>query len=97
MNRSLDFGRSTSMCNPADWSHVALVPSINPSLLVSKSNGRLSQPFTDPLARTHTAFAIRKGDPDFLNYLNTWLLLQRDSGWLDERLHHWNLSTESGL
>ena len=76
---------------------VALAPSINPSLLVSKSDGRLSQPLTEPLARTHTAFAIRKGDADFLTYLNTWLLLQRDSGWLDERLHHWNLNIDAAL
>lgn len=70
----------------------ALVPTINPGLLVSRSGGRLSQPFIEPLARTHAAFAIRKGDADFLNYLNTWLMLQRDSGWLDERLHYWNAS-----
>ena len=70
----------------------ALVPTINPSLLVSRSAGQLRQPLVEPLAKTHAAFAIRKGDADFLSYLNTWLMLQRDSGWLDERLHHWNAS-----
>ena len=70
--------------------HAALVPTINPELLVSRSKGRLSMPLIEPLARTHAAFAIRKGDADFLNYLNTWLMLQRESGWLDERLHYWN-------
>ena len=68
----------------------ALVPTLNPAMLVARSGGRLNQPFPEPLARTHTAFAIRKGDADFLNYLNTWLLLQKESGWLDDRLHHWN-------
>ena len=70
----------------------ALVPTINPTLLVARSAGQLRQPLVEPLARTHAAFAIRKGDADFLSYLNTWLMVQRDSGWLDERLHHWNAS-----
>ena len=68
----------------------ALAPAITPGALTSKSGGRLSLPFAEPLAVTHTAFAIRKGDADFLNYLNTWLMLQRDSRWLDERLRSWS-------
>jgi polar amino acid transport system substrate-binding protein len=69
--------------------HAALVPAISPGALVGKSGGRLTLPLSKPLAVTHTAFAIRKGDGDFLNYLNTWLMLQRDSNWLDERLNRW--------
>jgi polar amino acid transport system substrate-binding protein len=33
--------------------------------------------------------AVRKGDPDWLSFLNTWLDLQREQGWLDERARHW--------
>lgn len=68
----------------------ALAPAITPGALVGKSGGKLSLPLSAPLAVTHTAFAIRKGDADFLNYLNTWLMLQRDSRWLDERLKSWS-------
>jgi polar amino acid transport system substrate-binding protein len=33
--------------------------------------------------------AIRKGDADFLNFLNSWLKFQRDNGWIEERRRHW--------
>ena len=36
----------------------------------------------------------RKGDPDFLNYLNTWLRFQHEDGWLDERRQFWAQSTD---
>jgi polar amino acid transport system substrate-binding protein len=43
-----------------------------------------------PLSQSITAMAIRKGDADFLSYLNTWLAVHRAEGWLDERAHHWS-------
>ncbi len=33
--------------------------------------------------------AIRKGDMDFLNYLDTWIRVQQLHGWLDERKAYW--------
>jgi hypothetical protein len=38
-----------------------------------------------PLSSTLAAIGVRKGDADFLNYLNTSLAFQRDDGWLDDR------------
>ena len=34
-------------------------------------------------------FAIRKGDPDFLNFLNNWILVRQADGWLKERYDYW--------
>ena len=34
-------------------------------------------------------FAIRKGDVDFLNYLNNWILVKESDGWLLERYRYW--------
>ncbi len=34
-------------------------------------------------------FAVRKGDPDFLNYLNNWILVRQSDGWLQERYAYW--------
>jgi polar amino acid transport system substrate-binding protein len=34
-------------------------------------------------------FAVRKGDPDFLNYLNNWILVRQSDGWLQERYDYW--------
>lgn len=34
-------------------------------------------------------FAIRKGDYDFMNYLNNWIRLKNADGWLLERYAYW--------
>ena len=34
-------------------------------------------------------FAMRKGDPDALNYFNNWIAQQWRSGWLEERHNYW--------
>jgi len=41
------------------------------------------------LATRREAFAIERGDPDFLAYLNAWIVFHEDVGWLDERRNHW--------
>ena len=40
------------------------------------------------------AFAIRKGDPDALNYFDNWIAQNWRSGWLEERHGYWFASTE---
>ncbi len=35
------------------------------------------------------AFAVRKGDPDAINFFNNWIAQQWRSGWLDERHNYW--------
>jgi len=34
-------------------------------------------------------FAMRKGDPDAMNYFNNWIAQQWRSGWLEERHDYW--------
>jgi polar amino acid transport system substrate-binding protein len=34
-------------------------------------------------------FALRKGDPDALNFFNNWILLRQQDGWLKERHDYW--------
>lgn len=41
------------------------------------------------LATRREAFAIERGDPDFLAYLNAWIVFHEDIGWLEQRRHHW--------
>jgi hypothetical protein len=36
-----------------------------------------------------TLFAIERGDPDFLAYLNAWIAFHEDTGWLERRRSHW--------
>lgn len=34
-------------------------------------------------------FALRKGDVDFLNFLNNWITVMQTDGWLEERHSYW--------
>ena len=40
------------------------------------------------------AFALRKGDPDALNYFNNWIAQQWRSGWLEARHNYWFATEE---
>jgi polar amino acid transport system substrate-binding protein len=67
----------------------ALLPTIAPQAVLAATGGQLVMPLERPLASTPAALAIRKGDADFLAFLNTWLSLARGEGWLDERALFW--------
>lgn len=44
---------------------------------------------TEPFSRELIGFAVRKGDPDSLNYLNSWIRTVEAEGWLHERHNYW--------
>ena len=68
----------------------ALVPTFAPQVIVRAAPDRLAAPFAQPLSSASAAIGVRKGDPDFLNFLESWLAVQRDEGWLDERTSFWS-------
>jgi polar amino acid transport system substrate-binding protein len=74
--------------------HALLLPTLAPQLVARVAQGQLVLPLAEPLARASAAFAVRKGDPDFVSFLNTWLAVQREQGWLDERASYWSTSTD---
>ena len=43
----------------------------------------------EKLLRWPSAFAIRKGDPDILNWLNNWITLATERGFIEERHDYW--------
>ena len=48
------------------------------------------QPMGDAmLLRWPSSFALRKGDPDILNWLNNWITLNRERGWVQDRHSYW--------
>ncbi len=70
--------------------HAALVPTMAPTTLLTRAPDKLFLPRGEQaVSHTPAALGLRKGDPDFLNFLNTWLSLRRGEGWLDERARHW--------
>jgi polar amino acid transport system substrate-binding protein len=67
----------------------ALVPTFAPEVIVRAAPDRLALPFAKPLSSASAAIGVRKGDFDFVNFLESWLAAQRDEGWLDERTTYW--------
>ena len=41
------------------------------------------------MSPTREAFAVRKGDPDILNWFNNWIDNVKASGWLQDRPAYW--------
>jgi polar amino acid transport system substrate-binding protein len=57
--------------------------------LLSQHGKEVFQPFAKPFSTHAEGFGIRKGDADFLNYLNTWIRFNSQNGWLAQRHHYW--------
>jgi polar amino acid transport system substrate-binding protein len=60
-----------------------------PEFLLAKAGSKLFLPLADPLAKSSEAFVVRKGDPDLLSFLDTWIRYQQDTGWLAEKHKYW--------
>lgn len=78
----------------AGKAQLALLPTLSARALEQVAGDAVYLPLTQPLASSQAAMGIRKGDPDFLTFLNTWLSLQRQQGWIEERLTYWSLNPE---
>ncbi len=51
---------------------------------------KVFMPFGDEnLTKGDEAFALRKGDPDSLNFFSNWIRVNKSSGWLSERHDYW--------
>ena len=46
-------------------------------------------PLKDEFTKEPIAFAVRKGDPDFLNFLDNWIRVTMSKGWLQARYEYW--------
>ena len=61
-----------------------------PEFQVLKYSGKLYLPLAGKtFTKEPIGFAIRKGDVDFLNFLNNWILVKNADGWLQERHSYW--------
>ena len=60
-----------------------------PAFAVFDNPAVLYLPIEDPFFLSAEAFALRKGDPDSLNFLNNWIDLRTRDGWLKSRHEFW--------
>ncbi len=60
-----------------------------PQFEVLANPDKLAIAIEDPLSQSAEGMAIRKGDPDFLNFLNNWIFLRSRDGWMQQRHDYW--------
>ncbi|SEA53295.1 transporter substrate-binding domain-containing protein [Rubrimonas cliftonensis] len=53
----------------------------NPDVLFAPTDAKINP--------GNEAFALRKGDPDALNFFNNWILVNRSNGWLEKTHNYW--------
>ncbi len=60
-----------------------------PAFQAMKHPDTLFLPLKDTFTREPIGFAIRKGDVDTLNYLDSWITVVSAEGWLKKTKHYW--------
>jgi len=60
-----------------------------PAFTIFDNPGVVFAPTEEKINPGNEGFALRKGDPDALNFFNNWILVNRASGWLDARHAYW--------
>ena len=60
-----------------------------PRFIALDHPGKVDVPLSKPLLATQTGFAINKGDPDFLNFLNSWIISRQADTWLQSTHNYW--------
>jgi polar amino acid transport system substrate-binding protein len=65
-----------------------LVSTPSPAILLEQHPDILRQIMT-PLQKSYDGIGVRKGDPDALAYLNSWIMVHQEDGWLEQRHNYW--------
>jgi len=69
--------------------HAVVASEPFPAFQALKHKDQLFLPVPKAFTREPIAFAVRKGDPDFVNFLDGWIRVAGDEGWLQERHDYW--------
>ena len=63
-----------------------------PRFIALRHPKEVDVPIAKPLVATREAFAVRKGDSDFINYLNAWVVAREADSWLMSTHKYWQES-----
>ncbi len=74
--------------------HAAIGSAPRPLFQVAKYPDKLFLPIKGTFTKEPIGFAMRKGDPDALNFFNTWITIVEAEGWLKDRQHYWFETTD---
>jgi polar amino acid transport system substrate-binding protein len=59
------------------------------TFLALEHDDTIDVPIARPLLETHAGFAVAKGDPDFLAFLNAWITSREADTWLPTTHRYW--------
>ncbi len=74
--------------------HAVVASNPLPFNLVKEYSDKLYLPLKDDFTKEPISFAVRKGDLDYLNWLNNWIRVKMGEGWLQSRYHYWFFTNE---
>ncbi|MDD3310887.1 transporter substrate-binding domain-containing protein [Pseudodesulfovibrio sp.] len=69
--------------------HALVASNPLPMTLAKEYADKLYLPLKDDFTREPISFAVRKGDLDYLNWLDNWVRVYMSKGWLQNRYHYW--------
>jgi polar amino acid transport system substrate-binding protein len=69
--------------------HAMISSAPKPRFWMSRYSEKLFMPTEENLTTGDEAFALRKGDPDALNFFSNWIIVNTSNGWLKERHDFW--------
>jgi polar amino acid transport system substrate-binding protein len=74
--------------------YAAVADSPEPEIISKLYPDQIDLPATKILATFPAAFAARRGDMDFINYLNSWIEARTVNQWLERRRNYWFKTTD---
>lgn len=77
-----------------DKIYAAVDDSPRPQIVLKLFPEKVDVPSWKALATFPAAFAVRRGDMDFINYLNSWIEARTVNKWLERRRNYWFASME---
>lgn len=69
--------------------HATLSSAPKPRFMALQHPEKLYVPEPGQLTQANEGMAVRKGDPDALNFLGNWIVVNKSNGWLEERHKYW--------
>lgn len=69
--------------------HAAVASAPTPAFQALDHPDKLFLPIEGTFTQEPIGFAVRKGDPDTLNFFDNWIRFVSAEGWIQERKHYW--------
>ena len=74
--------------------HAMIAANPQPNFVALKNTDKVDIPMVKPLLALKEGLAINKGDADFLNFINSWVVARTADAWIPGIRHYWFESLE---